>query len=121
MTPYWVAHGIHILISIELLQETLQKGNSYCQEVIVYQGILRTLHTLFESAHKLTDDIKSQHPSVNWRMFSSLRNILVHDYLGDFSWEDALSLINEDLPALKLAMLYHIPNWDIIKQEYAPR
>lgn len=121
MTPHWIAHSIHILASIELLQNTLIKGKQYCEEPIVYQGILRTLHTLFESAYKLPEEIKFQHQNVNWRSFNTLRNILVHDYLGDFSHEDAWTLIEEELPKLKVAMLHHIPQWDDIKQDYAPR
>lgn len=118
MTPHWMAHALHILASIELLQETIRKGENFCVEPIVYRGILRTLQTLFESAHKLPDDIKAQHPNLVWRNFSSLRNVLVHDYLGDFTEQDAWKLIDEDLPPLKQAMLKHIPNWDDLKHDF---
>jgi hypothetical protein len=29
MTTHWIVHGIHILTTIELLQETLQKGDFF--------------------------------------------------------------------------------------------
>ena len=118
MTPYWLAHALYVLRSIESVQEVFNKGESYCQEPIIYQGILRLLQTLFESAHKLPDDIKQQHPNVSWKVINLYRNILVHDYLGDFQFHTAVEIITDDLPLLYKAMLHHIPNWDEIKHDY---
>ncbi|NEZ67715.1 DUF86 domain-containing protein [Leptolyngbyaceae cyanobacterium CCMR0082] len=118
MTPHWLAHAIHILASTDLIQETVHKSMGYFQEPMLYRGILRTLHTLFESAYKLPDDIKAQHPSLPWQDFRDLRNILVHDYLGDFTQENTLEIIDQVLPALREAMLMHVPNWDEIKNDY---
>ena len=118
MTPHWIAHAFYILDSIESLEELTLKGKPHCQERFIYQGILRTLHTVFESAYKLPDDIKKQHSNLLWYRFAELRNTLVHDYLGNFFFEDAWQLIKEELPSLKAAMLHHVPNWDDIKDEY---
>ena len=118
MTPHWLAHAMHILASIELIQESVQEDAESFQNPMIYRGILRTLHTLFESAHKLPDDIKEQHPHLSWKDFKDFRNILVHDYLGDFTQENTLEIINQVLPPLKQAMLHHVPNWDQIKRDY---
>jgi len=45
-------------------------------------AILRNLQVLCESAQRLSEESKSQHPEVDWRAMSGFRNVLVHDYFG---------------------------------------
>lgn len=43
---------------------------------------MRNLQVLAESAKRVTDDLKQAHPEVPGRRVISIRNVLVHDYLG---------------------------------------
>ena len=117
MTPHFLAHILHILESAEMLQEAVKKGNSYYSDSLVYEGMLRRLHTLSESAYKLPSDIKEKHPHVSWKDLYVLRNVLVHDYLGDKHIDDVINDIKNLLPALYNAMLEHIPNWEELKKD----
>ena len=52
-----------------------------------------------ESARKLSDKYRDQHPNVPWTAMSGLRNRIVHDYEGvrlDVVWET----IHDDFPQL---------------------
>ncbi|MGZ4956795.1 MAG: HepT-like ribonuclease domain-containing protein [Methylobacter sp.] len=49
---------------------------------MVQDAVIRNLQTLSESTQKLSDELKTQHPEINWKAISGFRNILVHNYLG---------------------------------------
>ena len=66
-------------------------------------AILRNLQVLCESAQRLSEERRNQHPQVDWRAMSGFRNVLVHDYFGiDFGvvW----SAVERDVPALEAAV-----------------
>jgi len=47
---------------------------------MVQDAVIRNLQTLSESTQKLSDELKSQHPEINWKAISGFRNILVCNY-----------------------------------------
>ena len=49
---------------------------------MVQDAVLRRLQTLAESSQRLSEEIKTSIPSIDWRNISGFRNILFHDYLG---------------------------------------
>ncbi len=61
---------------------------------------MRNLHTLSESMKRVSTDLKSRHPAVQWREIAAFRNVMVHNYLGidlDRVWD----VIERDLPPLR--------------------
>jgi len=54
----------------------------------------------------LSDELKAEHPEINWKAISGFRNILVHNYLGlglPQIWiviENRLPLLRENLEKL---------------------
>jgi uncharacterized protein with HEPN domain len=58
------------------------------------------LHTLAESAQRLSSGLKAKHSQVDWRTLSAFRNVVVHDYLG-ISLDQVWDIIKNDLPTLK--------------------
>lgn len=118
MTPHFTAYILHILDSIERLESLLDRPSLSEDDIFFYNGVLRIIQTLSESACKLPEDIKDLYPHIKWRSFQITRNSLVHDYLGDFILSDVLKVVREDLPPLKVAMLNHIPNWEELRDEY---
>lgn len=69
----------------------------------VQSAVLYDLQTMAESAKRVPDDLKEQHPEVAWRDIADFRNIVVHDYLGvdlGVVWE----IIRSDLPILQQAV-----------------
>ena len=65
-------------------------------------AVLRNLQTLTESATRLSEPAKRQHPEVDWRGIAGFRNVLVHDYLGT-NLERIWDVIERDVPLLEAA------------------
>ena len=92
---------VHIQESIKWIQEFTSGGKEdFLDDRKTQDAVLRNLHTLSESAQRLTPGLKSQYAEVEWRAISGFRNVVVHDYLGvdlDQMWD----IIEKDLPVLK--------------------
>lgn len=63
-------------------------------------AVLRNLHTLSESAQRISEDLRSQYPAVDWRAIIAFRNVVVHDYLG-IDLNQIWDIVEQDLPDLK--------------------
>ena len=92
----------HILACISRIESYVQNGHdSFFSSTLIQDAVLRNLHILAESSQRISPEIKSSHPEVDWSGMSGFRNILVHGYLGinlDRVWE----AVDRDLPELKL-------------------
>ena len=95
---------IHILERIDRIEQYTASGyESFRQETIIQDAVLRNLHTLSESTQRVSDAIKNAHPEVDWRGIARFRNVVVHEYLGiDLTriWD----IVQNDLPELKRAI-----------------
>jgi len=92
---------VHIQEAIRWIEEFTAGGKeSFLNDRKTQDAVLRNLHTLSESAKKISPELKSLHPQVDWRSISAFRNVVVHDYLGvdlDQIWD----ILEKDLPVLK--------------------
>lgn len=91
----------HIKECIEYIQEyTREGGDVFYRDHKTQDAVLRNLHTLSESAQRISRTLKAQHPEVDWRAIAAFRNVVVHNYLGidlDRIWD----VVQDDLPVLK--------------------
>ena len=67
-------------------------------------AVLRNLHTLTESAMRLSHDVKATCQEVDWRGIASFRNVVVHNYLG-LDLDQIWLIVERDLPPLKKCVL----------------
>jgi len=92
---------IHIREAIERIAEYTKEGEkAFLDDHKTQDAVLRNLHTLAESAQRISSDLKVRHSQVDWRTLSAFRNVVVHNYLGislDRIWE----IVENDLPVLK--------------------
>jgi len=94
----------HILECIDRIKDYTQHGkDSFMNQSLVQDGVLRRLQIMAESSQRLSDELKASIADVDWRALSGFRNILVHDYLGGIDLE-RLDAIAHDLPSLEKAM-----------------
>lgn len=62
-----------------------------------------------EATQRLSDEIKSTRPDIDWEHIGAFRNILVHNYLG-IDLELIWTIIDRDMPVLKQAIDQIIQN-----------
>lgn len=97
----------HILKSILFIEEFIAgcSQETFAQERMRYDAVLRNLQTIAESTQKLPQSIKDKHPDIPWRDISGFRNILVHDYLDSIDPTTIWWIVRNELSMLKTAML----------------
>ena len=81
-------------------QYTTAGRDDFLQEAKTQDAVLRNLHTLTETTQRLSDEVRAQHPEVDWRALAAFRNVVVHNYLG-----------------LDLALVWHIVAHDLPQLE----
>jgi uncharacterized protein with HEPN domain len=57
------------------------------------------LYNIGEHAYNISEEFKSAHPEIEWRMISGLRHRLVHDYDG-INWEMIANVVFDEIPEL---------------------
>jgi len=73
----------HILESIERVEEyTCQGLEQFLSDKKTQDAVLRNLQILAESTQRISPELKTANPEINWRGISGFRNVLVHDYLA---------------------------------------
>ena len=97
---------IHLSESIAKIESYTNDLNSdtFMQNTLVQDAVLRNLQVFAESAQRLSEEFKTQHPQIEWYKVAGLRNILVHDYFG-IDLETVWAVVAEKLPELKAVVL----------------
>jgi uncharacterized protein with HEPN domain len=91
----------HILECIRRIEEDTAAGaEAFRASRILQDAVLRNLQVLSESIQRLSSDLKSAWPQVEWRRIAAFRNVLVHDYLG-VDLERIWEITQNDVPVLK--------------------
>ena len=92
---------IHIGECIARIEAYTAEGReAFLQDTKTQDAVLRNLHTLSESAQRLSEELRETFSDVDWRGMIAFRNIVVHDYLGiDLAriWD----IVARDIPFLK--------------------
>ena len=74
--------------------------SQFLKDIKTQDSIVCNLEIIGEAAKRISDELKKNNPSVEWKNISDLRNRLIHDYFGinlDVVW----GIIEEDLATLK--------------------
>jgi len=65
---------------------------------------LEPLFGLTKATQRLPDELKRPWPQIPWQQISGFRNILVHNYLGDIDPQTVLTVVQQHLPPLEVAI-----------------
>jgi uncharacterized protein with HEPN domain len=91
----------HALDCIERILDYTDGGRTvFMSSGLIQDAVVRNLQVMCESVSRIPEDIRTEHPEIEWRGISGLRNILVHDYLGvdvELVWQ----VVETRLPELK--------------------
>ena len=80
--------------------------DSFYQDILVQDAVIRRLEIIGEASRRISEDFKAKHDHLPWHEMISMRNLVIHEY-------DAVALpiiwntINENIPAL-LEQLSHL-------------
>jgi uncharacterized protein with HEPN domain len=61
---------------------TSEGKESFLLDRKTQDAVIRNLQILAESSQRISPELKSAHPEIDWKGISGFRNVLVHDYLG---------------------------------------
>ena len=79
---------------------TIDGKSAFLDDFKTQDAVLRNLHTLSESAQRISEDLRTQYPEVDFRTIIAFRNVVVHDYLG-IDLNQIWNIVEHDLPDLK--------------------
>jgi len=63
--------------------------------------ILLHVQIIGEAASKLSEQLRTDSPQVQWKSIMRMRNIITHVYFG-IDWNEVWQVVVRDVPALKL-------------------
>ena len=92
----------HILEAIEKALEFTENVSfeEYKTNTMLRYAVVKCVEIVGEASYKLTNEIREQHPEINWRDIITMRHILVHGY---YQTEDKIvwDVVKDYLPLLK--------------------
>lgn len=92
----------HILDAIGVIEEYTHDVTHlvFIQNGMMQDAVMRQLEIIGEAARNLSDEVRSEHPDVEWGQIIGMRNRLIHAYFQvdtELIWE----IVSIDLPLLK--------------------
>ncbi|MHC4118096.1 MAG: HepT-like ribonuclease domain-containing protein [Planctomycetota bacterium] len=95
----------HVSECIRRIEENVADGKDrFLKSHTLQDAVLRNLQTMAESTQRVSQELKSAHPEIEWRRIGAFRNVLVHDYLG-VDVERVWEITQRDVPELKQAIV----------------
>ena len=92
---------VHIVEASDKLKNYLPNTlEELAKNEMAQDAIIKNLANITESASNLEDMSKNNYPNIPWQKIRGMRNILVHDYLGDLSCDELWKTVRNDLPSL---------------------
>ena len=94
----------HILECIDAVEDYVGEDRQrFLENRMARDAVLRQLQVMAESTQRVPDDLKENHPEVEWRALAAFRNVLVHNYLG-VDVEQAVLAFERNAPGLRAAV-----------------
>lgn len=68
---------------ILLIEEYTSAGQeTFMNTRLIQDGVIRNFEVIGEATKRLSEELRSNYPSVPWKQMAGFRDVLIHDYLG---------------------------------------
>lgn len=77
--------------------------DTFAENELVIDAVLRNLEIIGEAAKNIPEDVRTEHPDIEWRRMIGLRNIVAHEYFGvdlRIIWEIIIRRLPETKPKI---------------------
>ena len=96
------ARILHIIDAINEIEFYNKNANfeKFKNTSIIRFASIKQLEIIGEATNRISDEIKTLYPNIQWQKIVGLRNILIHEYFGvdaKIVWD----IIQNDMPILK--------------------
>jgi len=72
---------------------------AFLEDEKTIDAVVRNLEIIGEAVKKIPEDLRSQHPALEWKKMAGLRDILIHEYLG-LDAEIVWDIVKNKIPLL---------------------
>lgn len=92
----------HILVEADYLigQSAGISADHFMTDETLQRAFVRSLEIIGEAAKKVPEDFRDQHPAIEWRAMSGMRDRLIHDYFG-VDYELIWDVVRNRVPELR--------------------
>ncbi|NOQ53850.1 MAG: DUF86 domain-containing protein [Thermoplasmata archaeon] len=93
---------MHIIDEIRFLRSCSRDLNLEGLKVdpVMQRAFLRSLEVIGEAVKNLSEDLRENHPEVEWRKIAGLRDRLIHHYF-EVDWQIVWDVVTGRLPSLE--------------------
>jgi uncharacterized protein with HEPN domain len=103
-------HIVEAVVKIEQSLSGLSK-DEFLRDEDKKDACYGRLVMLSEAVTRLSVELKTNHPEIEWHLISGFRNIIVHEYFR-VNWNLMWEIIKDDLPVLKMKIQELLPGMD---------
>lgn len=78
--------------------------DDYLDSKLIQDAVTRNFGILGEAAKMMSEEVRINHPEIEWRKMGDFRNILIHDYFGinhELLWQIKENFLPETLDYLE--------------------
>ena len=106
MSKDYTAYLLHILDAINIIESYIAglTEDSFRQNRLVQDGVIRNLEIVGEATKKLPKRLRNKYPDIEWKKMAGMRDVLIHDYFG-VDLEHVWGVVRNRLPDLKINIM----------------